>query len=175
MRYEIYRHLKMLQLFVLCAIFSAGCVYFSHGSFTGLMTKGQNAYTRGDYAAAEGAFLEALQVAEKNWTADQVVSVLGYLGRTYDEEGKADQAESAFTRRIAIADSEHLDAETRVETHLAIAIFYSKRERCDEMKRMFDDLNNSSDPEVRSAKNYSETIRLIADMSHLRCKSDQEQ
>ena len=161
--------LKMLQLVVLCAIFSAGCAYFAERSFTGLMTKGQNAYTGRDYTAAEDAFRKALQLAEKEWSADQVVEVLGDLGRTYDEEGKLEQAESAFKRRIAMADSEHLGAEMRIETRLAIAIFYSKHERCDELKSTLDSLNNSSDPEIRSSKGYQETIGLIADMSTLRC------
>ena len=112
---------------------------------------------------------QALQLAEKEWSADQVVEVLGDLGRTYDEEGKLEQAESAFKRRIAMADSEHLGAEMRIETRLAIAIFYSKHERCDELKSTLDSLNNSSDPEIRSSKGYQETIGLIADMSTLRC------
>jgi len=132
------------------------------------MSKGTNEFTNGNYANAEQYFTEALAWAEEHGSQDQVVTVLGYLGRAFDEEGKNDHAELAFKRRISIAETRNLDVATRVETFLALAIFYSKHRRCDELRQILDTLE-SSDSSLKSSREYGETVTLISDLSRLHC------
>lgn len=166
-----YRNIRCLKIVtVLGIIFSISCISQNQVSYTQAMSKGIDEYTNGDYVKAEKSFTEALKIAENEGNADLIVTVLGYLGRTLDERGKNDDAESALKRRMSIAKTENLNTQSRLETFLALAIFYTKHQRCDEGQRVLHSIE-SENAELEGSGEYVETITLISDLLKLHCKS----
>jgi tetratricopeptide (TPR) repeat protein len=165
------KDMKFAIVIFVSALALLSCINVSEFQFGKAMSNGVREYTKGNYAEAERSFTDSLDWAERYGTSDRVVMVLGYLGRTYDEEGKKIEAESVFMRRLSLAESNNLDAATQIETYHALGIFLSKNKKCVETQQLLVNLEDISS-ELKSHPDYADTQDLIRDLIQLYCQTE---
>ena len=154
-------------LFVLPFI-AVSCGDFQESSYIKAVSDGRTNYVNENFAASEKSFITALNWAEERNDKIKIVIVLGELGRTYDAGGKIAEAEKVLLRRRTLAVDDRLDAETQIETFVALGIFYAKNRKCDEAATTFRELQlttlSQSAPEE-----YADGKALISELLQLYC------
>lgn len=140
-------------------------------SYERSLQEGIQKYTAGNYEQAERSFSLSVAWAEKHGSHLQLVTSLGYLGRTLDSLRKTVEAEDVFKRRISIAETNKLDDETRLETFLAAGIFYSRNRECGKGRRLLLALE-SSKGSFRSEDSYVQTVDDISGLLKLHCSKE---
>ncbi|MGH9941251.1 MAG: tetratricopeptide repeat protein, partial [Pyrinomonadaceae bacterium] len=125
----MYKFVNSFIIFVCLSQFSSCRTSFS--KLQAHLNAGDKAYQQGNYGEAEKEYLSAVSEAEKNGSDNVMVIIsLRFLAQIYTAQGKAQEAEAVYKKRINLAESSlDEDPSYQATVYDDLAVFYILRNR----------------------------------------------
>lgn len=101
-------------------------------------SQGDQAYLQHNYAEAEKLYKAAIELAEKNGSDASVIIALRSLAQVYLEQGKDDEVEAIYKRRLALAKEVWAEDPKNLATvYDDLGIFYILKDRYTEAEPLY--------------------------------------